>query len=119
MTIKKTIATSLVAASLITTAALAGDLGGEITVLGGGTISEERLAVADLNISLGNFQFIPNFNNPAVRDNPVFEFTFTPAVADLATDLVGSEVYEVNATGFAETAVSDGFTVTGNTVSFT
>ena len=122
MTIKNKIATSLVAASLLSVTAFAA-AGDTINVNGGGTISEELLTVAkDVNVSLGNFTITPSFSSPSSRNNPIFEFVFTPSIdaTAMTTALAGFEVYEINGTNEynASSPLSSGFTISGNTVSF-
>ena len=126
MTINKKLGFSLVAATMLSTSAMAictlpgsgTDCTGNLNVSQGGTISAELLAVSDVNVSVANFTFTPHFSTPSTRNNPVFEFSVTPT--NVTGDLTGHAIYEINASGEYNSSnpITKTGTITNGVVSF-
>jgi hypothetical protein len=120
MTIKRKLGLSLIASSLIAVAAMAEATPGIINGVGTvetPSISWERIAAGELNVSVTAFTFTPIFVDPAVRNNPIFEFTFS---SEVAGNLEGYHIYEINATNEYNSSnpVSDDASINGNKISF-
>lgn len=102
MTINNKLGLSLLASAVIAASASAActlpgtgtGCTGTLNVAQGGTISQELLAVGDTNVSVANFTFIPKFDKPSTRNNPVFEFAVTPT--NVTGDVSQYAVYKVD-----------------------